>query len=175
MNSRARAYAVSIDVPRAGGWRAWNTAAERFEQALAAQVSPPVLDAQVDSETRQGLDYVRIRVAVSVRAADVAEALGAAWGVFREAAGEVGAWDLAAARAEVHPAGQRPARIRPGRRGLWPANSVAEMAGPHDSAPRSTQTYAHLPAPIERCVRERNFCKVLAFKEIFFGQIPLTP
>jgi hypothetical protein len=129
MNSRARAYAVSIDVPRAGGWRAWNTAAERFEQALTAQVSPPVLDAQVDSETRQGLDYVRIRVAVSVRAADVAEAVGAAWGVFREAAGEVGAWDLAAARAEVHPAGQRPARIRPGRRGLWPANSVAEMAG----------------------------------------------
>jgi hypothetical protein len=129
MNSRARAYAVSIDVPRAGGWRAWNTAAERFEQALTAQVSPPVLDAQVDSETRQGLDYVRIRVAVSVQAADVAEAVGAAWGVFREAAGEVGAWDLAAARAEVHPAGQRPARIRPGRRGLWPANSVAEMAG----------------------------------------------
>jgi hypothetical protein len=118
MNSRARAYAVSIDVPRAGGWRAWNTAAERFEQALTAQVSPPVLDAQVDSETRQGLDYVRIRVAVSVQAADVAEAVGAAWGVFREAAGEVGAWDLAAARAEVHPAGQRPARIRPVRRVL---------------------------------------------------------
>jgi hypothetical protein len=129
MNSRARAYAVSIDVPRAGGWRAWNTAAERFERALTAQVSPPVLDAQVDSETRQGLDYVRIRVAVSVQAADVAEAVGAAWGVFREAAGEVGAWDLAAARAEVHPAGQRPARIRPGQRGLWPANTVAENGG----------------------------------------------
>jgi hypothetical protein len=133
-------------VPRAGGWRAWNTAAERFEQALTAQVSPPVLDAQVDSETRQGLDYVRIRVAVSVQAADVAEAVGAAWGVFREAAGEVGAWDLAAARAEAHPAGQRPTRIRPGRRGLWPANTVAERAGPRHSAPRSTRTYAHLPA-----------------------------
>ncbi len=120
---------MSIDVPRAGGWRAWNTAAERFERALTAQVSPPVLDAQIDSETRHGLDYVRIRVAVSVRAADVAEAVGAAWGAFREAAGEVGAWDLAAARAEAHPAGQRPARSRPGRRGLWPAKTVAEMAG----------------------------------------------
>jgi len=109
---------VSIDVPRAGGWRAWNTAAERFEQQLTAQVSAPVLDAQVDSETRQGLDYVRIRVAVSVQAADVAEAVGAAWGVFQEAAGEVGGWDLAAARAEVHPAGQRPARTRPLRRVL---------------------------------------------------------
>jgi hypothetical protein len=118
MDSRARTYAVSIDVPRAGGWRAWNTAAERFERRLTGEVRPPVLDAQVDSETRQGLDYVRIRVAVSVRAADVAEAVGAAWGVFQEAAGEVGGWDLAAARAEVHPAGQRPARARPGRRVL---------------------------------------------------------
>jgi acetyl-CoA carboxylase carboxyltransferase component len=118
MDSRATTYAVSIDVPRAGGWRAWNAAAERFEQQLTAQVSPPVLDAQVDSETRQGLDYVRIRVAVSVQAADVAEAVGVAWGVFQEAAGQVGGWDFAAARAEVHPAGQRPGRIRPGRRVL---------------------------------------------------------
>jgi hypothetical protein len=72
MASGARKYAVSIDVPRAGGWRAWNTAADRFEQRLTAQVSPPVLEAQIDSETRQGLDYVRIRVTVAVRAADVA-------------------------------------------------------------------------------------------------------
>jgi hypothetical protein len=115
MDSRARTYTVSIDVPRAGGWRAWNTAAELFEQRLTAQVSPPVLDAQIDSETRHGLDYVRIRVTVAVQAADVAEAVGAAWGVFQEAAGEVGGWDIAAARAEVHPAAQRSARIRPQR------------------------------------------------------------
>jgi hypothetical protein len=143
MNSRARAYAVSIDVPRAGGWRAWNTAAERFEQALTAQVSPPVLDAQVDSETRQGLDYVRIRVAVSVQAADVAEAVGAAWGVFREAAGEVGAWDLAAARAEVHPAGQRPVRIRPVRR-LLPTWRLCAPSGPSPPRPAGCPGYAHL-------------------------------
>jgi hypothetical protein len=113
MASGARKYAVSIDVPRAGGWRAWNTAAERFEQGLSAQVSPPVVDAQIDSETRHGLDYVRIRVIVAVEAADVAEAVGLAWDVFQAAAGEVGGWDTAAARAEVHPTAQRAARIRP--------------------------------------------------------------
>jgi hypothetical protein len=118
MASGARTYTVSIDVPRAGGWRAWNTAAERFEQRLTGAVRPPVLDAQVDSETRQGLDYVRIRVAVSVRAADVAEAIGAAWGVFQESAGEVGGWDLAAARAEVRPASQAAGRRRPAKRGF---------------------------------------------------------
>ena len=113
---------MSIDVPRAGGWRAWNTAAERFEERLTAQASPPVLEAQIDSETRQGLDYVRIRVIVAVQAADVAEAVSAAWGLFRDAAGEVGGWDLGAARAEVYPAAQRPSRIRPARRVLatWP-------------------------------------------------------
>jgi len=107
---------VSIDVPRAGGWRAWNTAAERFEQRLTAQVSPPVLGAQIDSETRQGLDYVRIRVTVAVQAADVAEAVGAAWALFQDAAGEVGGWDVAAARAEVGPASDRAGRRPAGRR-----------------------------------------------------------
>lgn len=116
---RTRAYAVSIDVPHAGGWRTWNTAAERFEQRLTAQVRPPVLSAHIDSETRQGRDYVRIRVTADVAAANVAEAVGAAWGAFEEAAGAAGGWDLDAARAEVHPANpaaQRPTRIRPARR-----------------------------------------------------------
>jgi hypothetical protein len=116
MASGARKYAVSIDVPRAGGWRAWNTAAERFEQRLTAQVSPPVVEAQIDSETRQGLDYVRIRVTVAVQAADVAEAVGAAWALFQDAAGEVGGWDVAAARAEVGPASDRAGRQPAGRR-----------------------------------------------------------
>jgi hypothetical protein len=113
-----RRYAVSVEVPRAGGWRAWNTAADRFERRLAAQVAPPVLDAQVDSETRHGLAYVRIRVTVAVEAADVGGAVAAAWDVFAAAAGEVGGWDTAAARAEVHPAEERPARVRPVERPL---------------------------------------------------------
>jgi hypothetical protein len=99
----ARQYAVAVDVPRAGGWRAWNTAAQRFEERLTAQVSPPVVHAEVVSETRHGLDYVRIRVAVAVEAADIAVAVTKAWEVFSAAAGEVGGWDTAAARAEVRP------------------------------------------------------------------------
>jgi hypothetical protein len=51
-------------------------------------------------------------VTVAVQAADVAEAVGAAWSLFQQAAGEVGGWDIAAARAEVHPAAQRSARNR---------------------------------------------------------------
>jgi hypothetical protein len=101
---RARRYAVSVDVPRAGGWRAWNAAAGKFEERLALQVRPPVVDAQIDSEIRQGRDYVRIRLIVTVQAADIAAAVAAAWGVFRTAAGEVGGWDTAAASAEVRPA-----------------------------------------------------------------------
>jgi len=147
---RTRAYAVSIDVPRAGGWRAWNTAAERFELRLTAQVRPPVLDARVDSETRQGRDHVRIRVTVDVAAADVAEAVGAAWGAFQEAAGPVGGWDLAAARAEVHPAAQ-PTRIRPVRRladrplpvRAQPLTAGARLAGPACRSQPAGPGYAH--------------------------------
>lgn len=101
---RGRRYEVSVDVPRAGGWHAWNAAAGKFEERLARGVTPPVVDAQIDSETRQGRDYVRIRLIVTVQAADISAALAAAWGVFRTAAGEVGGWDTAAASAEVRPA-----------------------------------------------------------------------
>lgn len=100
----AQQYAVWVDVPRAGGWRAWNTAAGQFEERLAAQVTPPVLDAQIDSETRHGRDYVRVRVSVTVEAADLAGAVSAAWTAFRAAAGEIGGWDTAAAAAQVRPA-----------------------------------------------------------------------
>ena len=105
---------VWVDVPRASGWRAWNAAAGGFEDRLAGQVGPPVLDAQIDSETRQGQDYVRVRVTVTVQAADVASAVTAAWDVFRAAAGEIGGWDLAAASAQARPAG--PAPVTPERR-----------------------------------------------------------
>ena len=149
---------MSIDVPRAGGWRAWNTAAERFEQRLTAQVSPPVLEAQIESETRQGLNYVRIRVTVAVQAADVAEAVGAAWGLFQDAAGEVGGWDVAAARAEVHPAGQRPARIRPVRRLLpgWPPRTPPAAPPPARTSPRPAR-----PAPGQWTALPMHTCPAL--------------
>lgn len=105
---------VWVDVPRASGWRAWNAAAGGFEDRLAEQVGPPVLDAQIDTETRQGQDYVRVRVTVTVQAFDLAGAVTAAWEVFRTAAGEIGGWDLAAASAQVWPAGLTP--VTPERR-----------------------------------------------------------
>jgi hypothetical protein len=105
---------VWVDVPRASGWRAWNAAAGGFEDRLAAQVSPPVASAEIDSETRQGQDYVRVRVSVTVQAADVADAVSAAWAAFRGAAGEIGGWDLAAATVQARPAAQAP--VTPERR-----------------------------------------------------------
>lgn len=105
---------VWVDVPRASGWRAWNAAAGGFEDRLAGQVGPPVLDAQIDSETRHGQDYVRVRVIVTVEAGDVAGAVAEAWEVFRAAAGELGGWDLAAASAQVRPVGLAP--VMPERR-----------------------------------------------------------
>jgi hypothetical protein len=73
-------------------------------------------------------------VTVAVQAADVAAAVGAARGVFQEAAGEVGGWDIAAARAEVHPAAQRSARIRPLLPGYGHARGALANFRVHDVA-----------------------------------------
>ena len=60
--------------------------------------------ARVGSEVRRGRDYVRVAIAASADAVDVAEALSLAWWVFRKAAGDEARWDLAGAAAEVRPA-----------------------------------------------------------------------
>jgi hypothetical protein len=74
--------------PRAGAGRRSD-----FEQRLAT--------AEIESETRRGRDYVRVTITAAVYAADVAEALTAAWETFRRAAGDDAAgWDMAAASAE---------------------------------------------------------------------------
>jgi hypothetical protein len=68
-----------------------------FERWLAEQVSPVVSEARVVSETRRGQDSVRVRIAVTARAADVGQAAVIAWDVFRTAAGDnIAAWDIAA-------------------------------------------------------------------------------
>lgn len=100
----ANLYAVTIDVPRSSGWRAWNADRTQFDARLIAQERPPVLGAAVERETRRGSDYVRVRVAVTVEAADVAQAVTLAWAAFQAAAGAPGAWDMAAATAEARPA-----------------------------------------------------------------------
>jgi hypothetical protein len=97
-------YRVAIEVPHAGGWRLWNTAAEAFGQRLAAQASPDVREPRLESETRRGSDVVRVRIAMTVRAADPGQAAVIAWDVFKVAAGqESTVWDMAAASAQIQP------------------------------------------------------------------------
>ena len=96
-------YQVRLSVPRRGGWRAWGAARGTFERRLAEQESAAVA-VRVDYEVRRGRDYVRVVVAVTVEAADVAEALDLAWRSFLKAAGDdVEGWDIAGATAEVRP------------------------------------------------------------------------
>jgi hypothetical protein len=97
-------FRVRIEVSRAGGWRAWGPVAGAFEQRLAAQVSPAVAEARLESEVRQGRDLVRIRVLVTVAAADLGQAAVIAWDVLRVAIGDdAPSWNLAAASAEIQP------------------------------------------------------------------------
>jgi hypothetical protein len=97
-------YRVAIEAPHAGGWRAWNTVADAFEQRLAAQASPDVHEPGLASETRRGSDVVRVRMTMKVRAADPGQAAVIAWDVFRVAVGEDAAvWDMAAASVHVQP------------------------------------------------------------------------
>jgi hypothetical protein len=97
-------YRAAIEVPHAGGWRTWNTVADAFEQRLAAQASPDVHEPRLESQTRRGSDVVRVRIAMTVRAADPGQAAVIAWDVFRVAVGEDAAvWDLAAASAQIQP------------------------------------------------------------------------
>jgi hypothetical protein len=100
-------YRVRITVPRLGSRRAWEATRSDFEQRLTTAESPAVIGAEVESETRRGRDYVRVSITAAVYAADVAEALTAAWDAFRQAAGDDAAgWDMAAASAEIQPEAQ---------------------------------------------------------------------
>jgi hypothetical protein len=95
-------YAVLLEVPHSGR-SAWRWAAAEFDERLTDQVIPPVLSADLVAEVRRGRDGLRLRIAVTVRAADVAEAVRAAWDVL-EAASDVGGFDLASATARAGPA-----------------------------------------------------------------------
>ena len=101
----ATCYQVRLSVPRNGGWRAWGAVSGDFERRLARQQGPEVIDAHVESQTRRGRDYVRVTIALTVDAPDVARALTAAWSAFVKAASDDPAgWDMASATAEVRPA-----------------------------------------------------------------------
>lgn len=102
---RAR-WPVRLSIARRGGWRAWGTASGNFERQLAAQASATVTESRIEAESSRGPDYVRVTLAMTITAADVAEALTTAWWAFRSAARDDAAgWDMASAAAEVQPDG----------------------------------------------------------------------
>ena len=66
---------MRLTVPRRGGWRAWGAVRADFERALADPADPAIASAEIASEVRRGPDYVRVTVALTVVATDVADAL----------------------------------------------------------------------------------------------------
>jgi hypothetical protein len=67
-------FAVTVEVPHSGR-AAWHWVADQFADELAAQVIPPVLAADLVSEIRRGREGLRLRIAVTVRAADAGQAV----------------------------------------------------------------------------------------------------
>jgi hypothetical protein len=97
-------YAVRLIVPHRGGWRAWGAVRADFERALADAVDPAIASAEISSELRRRVDYVRVTVAVTVVTTDVADALAIAWDAFLSATRDDPAgWEVAAATAQVQP------------------------------------------------------------------------
>ena len=95
---------MRLTVPHRGGWRAWGAVRADFERALADPADPAIASAEIASELRRGPDYVRVTVALTVAAADVAEALAIAWDTFRAAArDDLTGWEVTAAATEVQP------------------------------------------------------------------------
>lgn len=100
-----RGWMVRLGITRRGGWRAWAAVSGDFERNLAALASKTVIKPHIDAESRRGRDYVRVRLAMTVAATDVAEALATAWRAFQQAAGsDAQGWDMTSATADVRPA-----------------------------------------------------------------------
>jgi hypothetical protein len=104
-----RRWEVRLSIARRGGWRAWAPVSGEFERGLAALASRTVIKPRIDAESRRGPDHVRVTLAMTVAAADVAEALATAWQTFRQATrGDARGWDMTSAAAEVQPEEGRP-------------------------------------------------------------------
>jgi len=72
--------------PCRGRWRAWEAVRADFERALADPADPAIASAEIVSELRRVVGYVRVMVALIVITTDVADALAVAWDAFRSAA-----------------------------------------------------------------------------------------
>jgi hypothetical protein len=97
-----QAWAVLLEVPHVGGQSSRWDAAE-FDERLNAEVFPPVVSADLIAEVHRGRDGLRLRIAVTVRAANVGQAVAAAWDAF-DAAAEGCGFSLAGATVEAGPA-----------------------------------------------------------------------
>jgi len=100
-------YAVRLDVPltaRAGE----RTAAivGRLDDRLAGWSGKAVRDAQLESQLGRGGRVRKVRVTMTVQAADAAKALVLALGVLRQAIGaDARSWDVSSAAATIAPTG----------------------------------------------------------------------
>ena len=140
-------YRIRITMPRLGSRREWEISRGDFEQRLTTAESPAVISAEIESETRRGRDDVRVTIGAVVDAADVAEALTAAWETFRQAAGDdTAGWDMAAASAEVRPEAQLKA----------PAAERAspQLANSVDVGPPTDPDYLNLAMLVVNAVNE---------------------
>ena len=91
-------------MPRQGGTLDWGHVSGDFERQLAHRASPALIAPRIESETRRGRDYVAVTIGMAVHAADVAQAVTAAWNAFRQAARDDSAgWATASATAQVWP------------------------------------------------------------------------
>jgi hypothetical protein len=102
-------WAVRLSIARRGGSRSWLEVSGDFERSLVELASKTVIMPRIDAETRRGRDYVRVTLAMTIVAGDVAEALDGAWRAFQQASrGSVRDWDMTSASAEVLPEGTFP-------------------------------------------------------------------
>ncbi len=107
-------WAVWLSITRRGRWLAWARVSGDFERSLAAMAGKSVITPHIDAESRRGRDYIRVTLARTIAAPDVAEALSIAWQAFREAAaGDARGWDMKSTSAELHAASA--GRPGPGR------------------------------------------------------------
>jgi hypothetical protein len=145
-------FRVRIEVSHAGGWRAWGAVAGAFEQRLAAQVSPAVSEARVDSEVRRGPDLVRVRVQVTVAAADLGQAAVIAWDVLRVAIGDdAPAWNTSAASAEIEPAAGPSRRSGPTSLAHWKLPPHIVILSTELARRARYRSRRHLPASRQAC------------------------
>ena len=97
-------YWVRLTVLRRGGWRAWGTVRSDFERAPRRPGRSGHRCGWDRVRGPRGAGYVRVTVALSVAAADVAGALAIAWEAFRDAAaGDLAGWEVTAASAGLQP------------------------------------------------------------------------